>query len=192
AIEDLRRVGAAVRAIGSEDFTLDPSGIVAVLDSRFTGKSSDLELLKQITNLEWLRIVNVPLDQQELATIGRLPGLARLDLIGTGISSEAAETLARQLPAGIRIDRRDGALLGVRGNAAMPACIIDGVEQGTAASDAGLQERDEITAFEGQPVRNFEELTALVSPKRGGEELRLETRRNGETLTKAITLGRWK
>ena len=192
AITDLRQVGADIRAIGIEDVTLDPGAIKAVLDSRYTGKSSDMELLKQITNLQWLRIVNVPLDAQALATIAQLPGLARVDLIGTGISPATAETLARKLPAGVRIDRRDGALLGVKGSSGQMACIIEGVEQGTAASDAGLLDHDEITAFQGQPVRNFEELTALVSAKKGGEQVQLEIRRDGETIIKEVTLGRWR
>src|SRR5262249_33968747 len=138
AIADLRRVGADIRPIASEDFSLDPGAIKAVLDSRYTGNSSDTELLKQITNLQWLRIVNVPLDAQALAVSAQLPGLARVDLIGTGISPETAETLTRKLPAGVRIDRRDGALLGVKGSSGQMACIIEGVEANTAASDAGL------------------------------------------------------
>jgi len=192
AIEDLRRVGADIRPIGSEDFMLDPGGIKAVLDSRYTGKSSDMELLKQITNLQWLQIVNVPLDQEALATIGQLPGLARLDLYGTGVSSQMVEELARKLPAGARIDRRGGALLGVKGSSGQLSCIIEEVQPGRAASDAGLLDHDEIITFDGQPVRNFEELTALVSAKKGGEQVQLEIRRDGQTLTKPVTLGKWR
>lgn len=192
AIEDLRRLFADIRPIASEDFTLDPAGIKAVLDSRYVGKSSDMELLKQITNLQWLQIVNVPLDQDALTTIGQLPGLARLDLYGTGVSSETVEALARKLPAGARIDRRDGALLGVTGSSGQLSCIVLEVRANTAASEAGLLDHDEITAFDGQPIRNFEELTALVSAKKGGEQVQLEIHRDGQTLTKAVTLGRWK
>jgi hypothetical protein len=195
AIEDLRRLAggySAVRPIGSEDPTLDPSGIKAVLDTRYTGKSSDMELLKQITNLQWLQIVNVPLDQEALAIIGQLPGLARVDLYGTGVSPQTVEALARKLPAGARIDRRDGALLGVKGSSGQLSCIVEEVQANSAASAAGLLDHDEITAFDGQPVRNFEELTALVSAKKGGEQVQLEIRRDSETLIKSVTLGRWK
>src|SRR5262249_13838970 len=129
---------------------------------------------------------------EALATIGQLPGLARVDLYGTGVSSQAVEALARKLPAGARIDRRDGALLGVTGSSGQQSCLVLEVKPGTAASDAGLLDHDEITSFEGQPVRNFEELTALVSAKKGGEQVQLEIRRDGETLTKAVTLGKWK
>src|SRR5262249_24686189 len=91
AIEDLWRLYADIRQIGSEDFSLDPGGIKAVLDSRYSGKGSDMELLKQITNLHWLQIVNVPLDQEALTIISQLPGLARVDLYGTGVSSQTVE-----------------------------------------------------------------------------------------------------
>jgi hypothetical protein len=192
AIADLRRLYADIRPINSEDLSLDPGGIKAVLDTRYTGKSSDLELLKQITNLQWLQIVNVPLDQEALATIGQLPGLARLDLYGTGVSAETVELLSRKLPSGARIDRRDGALLGVAGKSGQASCIVEEVKAGTAAADAGLLNYDEITSFDGQPVRNFEELTALVAAKKGGEEVQLEIRRDGQTLTKLVLLGRWK
>jgi len=192
AIADLRRLYADIRPIGSEDFTLDPGGIKAVLDTQYSGKSSDMELLKQITNLQWLQIVNVSLDQEALTTISQLPGLARLDLYGTGVSSQTVETLGRKLPAGVRIDRRDGALLGVKGSSGQLSCIVEEVKTNTAASDAGLLDHDEITSFDGQPVRNFEELTALVAAKKGGEEVQLEIRRDGQTLTKPVTLGKWK
>jgi len=96
------------------------------------------------------------------------------------------------LPAGARIDRRDGALLGVKGSSGQLSWVVEEVKANSAASDAGLLDHDEITSFDGQPVRNFEELTSLVSAKKGGEQVQVEIRRDGQTLNKSVTLGRWR
>lgn len=67
--------------------------------------------------------------------------------------------------------------------------VVSTVEKGQAADKAGVQRLDVITALDGQPVRNPEELVTLVSSRRAGETLKLTLWRDGKSLTLTATLG---
>jgi serine protease Do len=52
-----------------------------------------------------------------------------------------------------------------------------------------VQRLDVITALDGQPVRNPDEVVAVVSSRRAGESLKLTILREGKTLNLTATLG---
>jgi hypothetical protein len=187
AIETLQRLGATV---SNDQPNLDPGELAVTLDSRWKGKNSDLNLLKQIRNLAWLRVINHPLDEKELATIGELSQAEEIDLFGTGISAQAAQELGAALPNAL-IDRRNGAFLGVGGSPGLTNCLITEVREDSAAAAAGILVGDEITSFDGKPVHDFEEFTKLVSDCKGGDQIELKIHRDNDTLTKKVTLGQW-
>ena len=115
AIDQLKQLGAAVRQVrdGDQMFLapeLDSTAAEAVLDSRWSGKSEDLELLKKIPNLQRLRLVNVTLDEAALKTVGELAHLKQLDLYGTNVSPDEKDALGRgdcqcrdRLPQGSKV-----------------------------------------------------------------------------------------
>ena len=161
-----RRGGRRVRNLGaviSTDPFYDAFNTIT-LDSRWTGKTTDFERLKLVPNLQQLQIINVPLDELAIKTIGDLDSLQKLDLFGTGISTDATEKLSHDLP-GAKILRRAGGLLGVRGNANLGACIVGEVQPNSAASESGIETGDEVVRFNNQPVHNFEELTGMIGEK---------------------------
>jgi hypothetical protein len=188
AMEQLRKLGAVVTL--SEELPLMSPGFVQItLSDNWKGAASDLKLLKQVRNLLWLHVVNIDLADADLASIGELAQVSQVDLWGTGASPAAVEKLAAALP-NCRVDRRTGALLGVRGSDSMPSCMVMEVQPGTAAENAGIRVGDEILSFNGEPVHNFEEFTAFVATKKGGDEVKLELRRDGRVITKDVTLGK--
>jgi putative serine protease PepD len=63
------------------------------------------------------------------------------------------------------------------------------VEPGSAASDAGLQQGDVVTAVGDRPVTTSAELTAAVRSSAPGDMVSLTVRRDGETATVEVTLG---
>ncbi len=67
--------------------------------------------------------------------------------------------------------------------------VVSTVEKGQAADKAGLQRLDVITALDGQPVRNPDEVVAVVSGRRAGDTLKLTIFRDGKTLNLTATLG---
>ena len=187
AVETLRHLGATV---SNDQMNLEPGDLAITLDSRWKGKSSDLNLLKEVRNLAWLRVINHPLDEKELATIGELSQATEIDLFGTGVSALAAQKLGAALPDAV-IDRRNGAFLGVGGSPGLTNCLITEVRDDSAAAAAGIMLGDEITSFDSKPVHNFEEFTTLVSDCKGGDQIELQIHRDNDTLTKKVTLGQW-
>jgi regulator of sigma E protease len=69
---------------------------------------------------------------------------------------------------------------------ATPTTIVDMIQPGMAAAQAGLQERDEVTAVNGQPVKTSEEVIKIVRANEG-RPLQFSVKREGQTLTKTIT-----
>ena len=67
--------------------------------------------------------------------------------------------------------------------------VVSTVEKGQAADKAGLQRLDVITALDGQPVRNPDEVVAVVSGRRAGDTLKLTILRDGKTINLIATLG---
>jgi|APCry1669188970_1035186.scaffolds.fasta_scaffold02065_4 serine protease Do len=67
--------------------------------------------------------------------------------------------------------------------------VVSTVEKGQAADKAGVQRLDVLTAVDGQPVHNPDELVAMVSSRRAGETLKLALWRDGKSLTLTVTLG---
>jgi hypothetical protein len=184
ALETLRRLGATISEVGFGD------QFQIVLDSQWHGKTADLELLKQVPRTNHLRILYVKLDDEAIKILGQLSQLDFIDLFGTGVSEESAATLAQSLP-GVKIDRRNGAMLGVGPSMASIGCTIGTVVDGSAAMAADFRIDDEILSIDGHPVQRFEELTALIGAKNVGETAAIELRRNGQLVTKQVTLGKW-
>lgn len=184
ALESLRRLGATVSAIGFGD------DIEIILNGQWHGKTADLALLKQTPHLNHLRILYVKLDDQALKTLAALTQLNYLDLIGTGISTESADGLTQALP-GVIIDRRNGALLGIAPSPVSIGCTVGEVVDGSAASAADIRAGDEIISIDGHAVQRFEELTALIGAKNVGDSAAIELRRDGQLITKQVSLGRW-
>ena len=67
--------------------------------------------------------------------------------------------------------------------------VVSTVEKDQPAGKAGVQRLDVITALDGQPVRNPDELVAAVASRRAGETLKLSIFRDGKTFPLTVTLG---
>ncbi len=72
----------------------------------------------------------------------------------------------------------------------MPSCIVSEVRSGTAAEAADIHVGDEIISCDGKPVHNFEEFTAFVATKKGGDAMKVELRREDRVINKEVTLGK--
>lgn len=66
---------------------------------------------------------------------------------------------------------------------------IASVHEGTGAAEAGLQEGDIVTAFDGQAVTSASDLMLDVRTKNPGDVVTLTVNRAGETLEVEVTLG---
>ncbi len=187
AIEQLRRLGAV---ISNGPFEADNRMLSVRISKDWKGHSADFDLLAQLPDLQRLSFYGVSLDDAAVKTIGQLSQLSALDLYGTGVSAEAAQKLNAALP-GAKIERRNGALLGIGGHADDSPCRVGEVQPHSAAEAADIRQDDEIVSFEGKPIHSFKEFTDLVAEKYGGDRVKLQIRRGDELLTKQVTLGQW-
>lgn len=67
--------------------------------------------------------------------------------------------------------------------------VVATVEPGQAGDKAGLQRLDVITAVDGQPVKDQDDLVSAISSHRAGEVVKLTIVRDGKTQTLSATLG---
>ncbi len=70
----------------------------------------------------------------------------------------------------------------------MEGIYIDKVVEDGAAADAGLQKGDVLTSVDGQKVKNFGELQAIIAQKRPGDKVQVKYLRNKKEKTVTLTL----
>lgn len=182
ALDSLRRLGAMVDNGLSDDLRI-------MLGSEWHGTSADLALLRQIPHLIRLRILYVKIDDAALKTLSELNQLAFIDLYGTGMTDESAAALAQSLP-GVTIDRRNGAMLGIRSTQGGGSTVNE-IVQDSGAMAADLHINDEILAIDGHPIQQFADLTTIVGAKNAGDTISLDVKREGQVINKQVTLGKW-
>lgn len=191
AREKLVSLGAVV----SEEFL--PSGqrgLAVLFNAGWMGTAEDLRLLARLRGVARLGLHGVRLDEASLAVLGRLRGIERLELYGTGADDKSIAALAEKLPHA-RIDVRKGGKLGVAGQP-IGACVINHVQDGSAAARGGVQPGDIILRIDGEPVASFEALTERVGRHGPGEKIELEIERGvagGEPqrFKRTVELGGW-
>ncbi|NNL13658.1 MAG: PDZ domain-containing protein [Acidimicrobiia bacterium] len=109
--------------------------------------------------------------------------------VGFAISIDLAKIVADQITSGQPVAL---AQLGVSVGSAPngdAGGLIQLVSEGTAASAAGLEVGDLVISFEGDPIRDSEELRAEVITRAPGSVVKLVVLRGGERLTIEATLG---
>jgi putative serine protease PepD len=109
--------------------------------------------------------------------------------VGFAIPSDQASKTAQQLittgkadhPAlGVRVDRSytgDGAKL-----------ASGGVQAGSAAAQAGLQDGDVIVEFEGKKVTDADSLIVAIRARSVGDNVKMKVQRGGQTTDVTMTL----
>ena len=189
AREELESLGAVFR----ERPFVEQAGIEAEFATGWKGTVADLRQLARLRGLTGVGFHGVRLDDEALAVVGRLE---RIELFGTGLSDNAVAALAAKLPAA-RIDFRKGGKLGVGAVAFGGPCEIRTVEPGSAADQAGIRPGDVVLAVDGNPVADFDGLTARVAGRGQGERVRLSVARGGaadgelERLEFEVRLDAW-
>ena len=63
------------------------------------------------------------------------------------------------------------------------------VSEGSGAAEAGLQEGDIVTKFDGKDVASASDLMLDVRSKNPGDKVTLDVNRNGESKQVEVTLG---
>lgn len=162
------------------------------LGEKWKGGDQGLRLIKNLSYLQILEVHGIGVTDAGVEHLHDVDTLVELQLYGTKVSPEAVARLRAALP-NTNVQYRKGALLGVRGS---PDQVVGGahildVQPDSAAAAAGIQPNDVITAFNGQPVQNFTDLTDHIAGFKPGDKATLEVTRGEEKLTKKVEFGKW-
>lgn len=90
---------------------------------------------------------------------------------------------------GIRFQEIAGQLAAYFQLSAGQGVLVSSVDADGPAGRAGMKAGDVILSFDGQPVRDGEDLRALVSAAGAGSEVAVSVQRNGQPLDLKVTLG---
>jgi hypothetical protein len=175
-----------------------------------------LEHIAKWKSLASIDVMYAPLTDAGVMELAKLKNVQSVRLYGTRVSqagalrldgalvgARAAETKKAPDPDEVKglleavstapaiVDRRGGALLGVRGALGEDGCEINEVTADSAAEKAGIRPGDTIVTFDNKVVKNFNELTAAISDKAGGDKVNIEISRDGKRMTVEATLGEW-
>lgn len=112
--------------------------------------------------------VNYAVNLAEQIIEGKTPTHAQLGVSLTTVNSQIAKRYGLSADAG---------------------AYVTGVYANTGAAEAGLQQGDIITAFDGTAVESASDLMLDVRLKNPGDEITLTVNRNGEELELKVTLG---
>jgi S1-C subfamily serine protease len=108
---------------------------------------------------------------------------------GVGFAVPVDE-IKRSLPALERGQDPERAFLGVSsGPAPEGGAEVGGVIENGPAERGGLREGDTIVEINDQPVRDPDDVSAVVNARRPGDEVRVVVERGGERRTLTVTLG---
>lgn len=139
----------------------------------------NMETMKVIGDLEsidHLEFRYVPLNDELMDAIAKLPIRISLTLNGTDVSSDRVDRLRQTLP-GLKIEFKRGGFLGVRCNDSFSECIIESIVPDSGAELAGLRRDDVIIQANGEPVRKFADLQKVINTRDPGQTIRIVYRR---------------
>jgi membrane-associated protease RseP (regulator of RpoE activity) len=146
----------------------------------------------KITGMTTLEEID-PADEER--SFRRQPGWQRLIVLGAGsfMHFTLAFVLLFAIAAGIGLANSDTAMIGsVDPCVPVSARALDqascaGSKAQSPARQAGLRAGDQVISIAGTPVRNWNQLGAVIRKLPAGQQAKVEVRRGGRVLTLTIT-----
>ena len=170
-------------------------GLQVVVRADWRGVADDLLLLPRLRGVVMIGLHGIRLEPAALSALGRMRGVERFELYGTGASDASVAALVQKFPEA-KVDVRKGGKLGVGGQAGVGPCLITQVQEGSAAAKMGVQIGDIVLQINGEPIPTFDALTEKVGQRGPGEKIELEIERSipgaeGKRINYTIELGGW-
>ncbi len=108
--------------------------------------------------------------------------------VGFAVPSNSVKAVVADLIAGRAVQH---AYLGVSVGTSVDGvgAAIGTVKAGGPGAAAGLRSGDLVTAFNGKPITDANELTSAIAALHPGDKATLKVERNGSTVTLTVTLG---
>lgn len=194
---DFHNVGLAkeamerIESLGGRILPMGQGGLQVFINSSWRGTADDFRYLSRLRGAVHVGIHGVKVDAAAARFLARIRGVQRLELYGTGLPDDAIAALQRSFPEA-RVDVRRGGKLGVGGQPMVGPCLINHVEDGSAAAEAGLAVGDVVLEINGEAVASFDELTARVGQHGAGDTIDLKIQRGNTQMVRKVKLGGWR
>ena len=146
--------------------------------------ADDLQLLKQIDDLQHLGLIYVPLDDSAIELLAELPVSTSMKLYGTNITPQGFARLQARLDD-IAFYYGRGGFLGV--SSVFQTTRIR-VAPNSAAQRAGIIDGDMITAVDSKPIKTFMDLRDALSNYSAGQKVSITALRGQQELEFEVTL----
>jgi hypothetical protein len=160
------------------------------LGPQWQGTLDDLRPLAELRNQLHFRLEGAAIGDAVVKLFEEKEKLAHLHLRHTRVTAPAVDALKKQHPEAV-VYLRNGALLGVSAENHPNGVLVQHVERETAAANAGIVPGDVITSLDGQPLPDFDRLTARIAQHRPGDTIDVKILRGEERKKLAVTLGSW-
>ena len=135
--------------------------VVGITNAKYSGSGRETS----VDNIGFAIPVNTVVGiVEQIMTSGQISS----PYIGVTVSNVSEDLLAYGVPAGAN---------------------VNSVAEESPAAEAGLQERDIITAVDGQSIGGYEELSDCIRAHKAGDTLKLSVYRQGETLEISVVVG---
>lgn len=180
ALASFRKLGGVVKFHSEESPEADaptPPVKFAMISRKWSGADEGLKYLRRIE------------DFRAPAGFQRTPPLYVIE--GAKVTEAGLAALQLTLP-NLQVTTRGPACFGVQASPGENGCRISGVERGSAADRAGLQEGDLILKFNDVPINDFDGLIAQIKQKEPGNKVPVAYLRGDNEATVIVELDEWK
>lgn len=190
--EALGKLGARLTIIETPaaDFT-QVRMVQLFLTDDWRGTAADLECLEKLGDHGYFRIEGAAVGDDEVKVFERMDGLMLLQIFKTKVSPAAVDAIKENQPKAI-VYVRNRALLGIGGATDPKGVRVTEARANTGAANAGILKDDVITSLDGEPVKDFDRLTARIAKYEPGQEIEVKLLRGNEQMTKRVALSDWK
>jgi beta-phosphoglucomutase-like phosphatase (HAD superfamily) len=164
--------------------------VVLAMDEHWHGTPDDLACLAKLGERHCFRLDGSAVGDPEVKMFASLDKLVLLQLFNTRVTPIAVDEIKTQNPKAM-VYLRNRALFGIGGATHPQGVLVRAVQPGTAAADAGVMPGDVITQIDGQPLPDFDRLTARIAQHSPGDEIDVQILRGEDRVTKRAKLGTW-
>jgi S1-C subfamily serine protease len=111
--------------------------------------------------------------------------------VGLAVHAGSAQAVLERLKSGETIEKPKRGYLGIRmssGDLKTQGVVVESIQEDTPAEEAGLREKDLITAVDGRPVSDATGLAGIIGGKAPGTRVTLTIERGGRSTAVELVL----
>ncbi len=162
--------------------------LIVQLGEKWHGTVEDFRQVAQLRQYRHFRLVGAPINDEIVKLFAEKEKLAYLQLFDTKVTPAAVDAVKSKHPEAV-VYVRNQALLGVAAENHAAGVSVILVQPGSAAANAGIVNGDVIATLDGQPLPDFDRLTARIAQHQPGDKIEIEIIRNDKHLKLTPVLG---